>query len=843
MLRRKWSKGAAAPKKGPGLQPPAARFGGFATAVIVAAFMFAGVSWADEPVCRQPLVDRQRFGYTTHAYNWHHTFDFARLRAGWYVDHSFTTAFPPGMDRTVLVKLRKTVTREIIDPADVIPLVDQNPGAIWLIGNEPDQPNEFEQDALLPEEYARLYHDLYLLIKSRDRTSQVAAGGIVQPTPVRLQYLNKVLAAYKARYGRPMPVDLWHIHNAILNEVSCEYDPGNCWGALVPPGIDVGHGEIRTPDDNDSMTIFKAQIWAFRRWMADHGYRGYPLIVTEYGVLMPKSLGFNETRVNNFMSATFDFLQKATDPQLGDPSDGYRLVQRWAWFSLDGFDYDPVTGEGFNGFLFHQQTAAITASGKHFASHTSSFQPLSYIDLGVAVLRVSPDTDMAQIGSPVNRTVQVRLANVGTAASGAVELDLSYDGPAHGVVRGSISGLKAASSRWLDFSLTNLRPGAYTISATVDPDSKIAESLECNNQAMMTFVVPTDRAHLPPAFGLGVRAVARTGVQGVELESQPAVTSWPGDADPGVEEYLLPTGASYPGQLALDLSKGLVWVTERDGNKIARFAAESAQWREYGQDDGLSPNAKPWGIALDQAGNVWFAATGANKIGRLNPGTGQIKEFSIPTPNSQPWDVAVGDDGGIWFTEHAGDKIGRLDPGTGNIIEYPLQAGAQPSGIATRGNWVWFAETAANRIGWRNITTGSMSGLRRPSGSLPLDVVLPSSTRIWWTEPGANRIVLFAPSTLNPILEIDAPEGSEPFGIAMQGETAVWFTEKSIDHLGRYTGGTVPRQYELPTMGSEPTGIAIDGEGCAWYTAPGANRIGRLCPPPLDMAYLPVVSR
>ena len=49
--------------------------------------------------------------------------------------------------------------------------------------------------------------------------------------------------------------------------------------------------------------------------------------------------------------------------------------------------------------------------------------------------------------------------------------------------------------------------------------------------------------------------------------------------------------------------------------------------------------------------------------------------------------------------------------------------------------------------------------------------------------------MFFAPSTLNPILEINAPPGSAPFGIALEGQTAVWFTEKSSNHLGRYVGG------------------------------------------------------
>ncbi len=78
-----------------------------------------------------------------------------------------------------------------VNPDRLGPVVEANPGVIWLIGNEPDC---IWQDNVRPEEYARIYHDLYAFIKSRDASSQVAAGGIVQPTPLRLEYLNRVSA-------------------------------------------------------------------------------------------------------------------------------------------------------------------------------------------------------------------------------------------------------------------------------------------------------------------------------------------------------------------------------------------------------------------------------------------------------------------------------------------------------------------------------------------------------------------------------------------------------------------------------------------------------------------------
>jgi len=92
----------------------------------------------------------------------------------------------------------------------------------------PDSP---VQDNLLPELYARAYHHLYTLIKGYDATARIGAGGIVQPTPLRFQYLDRVLAAYRAAYRQTLPADLWNVHSYILREITAD-DP---WSSVIPP--------------------------------------------------------------------------------------------------------------------------------------------------------------------------------------------------------------------------------------------------------------------------------------------------------------------------------------------------------------------------------------------------------------------------------------------------------------------------------------------------------------------------------------------------------------------------------------------------------------------------------
>ncbi len=832
MSRQNGSKDGAAPILIHCLLKGAGRLAGVLTVIVVAVLSTAAVTWADEPVCRPPLVDRQRFGYTTHAYGWPGIFDIDQMRAGWYVDHSYTATHPDGMDHTVLVKVRNPVTGKLIDPSQFGPTVDSNPGATWLIGNEPDC---IWQDDVMPEEYARVYHGLYTMIKSRDQTGRVAAGGIVQPTPLRLEYLDKVLTSYRAQYGQDMPVDLWHIHNAILNE-----ERGG-WGAEIPPGSSAAKGEVRAVDDNDNMTMFKGQIWAFRQWMADRGYRNYPLIVTEYGVLMPDDYGFTTARVNAFMSETFAFFQNTKDVSLGDPMDGNRLVQRWAWFSLDVHSWDGR--EGFNGNLFDPDTAALTPHGQNYASHTGSNPPLEYIDLGLAAFKVL-SAEQANPAEDVSRDVQVRVVNIGTVDAGGFDVELDYGGPTAGTLNKHVTGLGAGAARWVSFRLDNLAPGAYRVAIEVDPANEVGENAECNNAREMKLVVPTDSLYLPVTAMRGGRVTARA-VPSVRDAIPVAAKDSPSrEEEPGFQEFPMPTGNSYPAQIALDLTNQVAWISERDGNKIAQFDLQTRTW---GQEYTIpTAGSQPWGLAVDGQGNVWFAETTGNKIGKLDRATGKIIEYDVPTPNSQPWAVAIGDDGSVWFTERSGNKIGRLVPDTGQFSEYDLLTpGSQPVGIDTQGIYVWFTMTAVNKLGRLRASDGRIIEFTPPTpNSAPQEVVLNPRGKPWFSLKQGNKLLFIDIETHGLYTEFPVPtSGSEPFGLAIDGDVAIWFTERAGNKLGSFTGSGWMRDYPLPTANSSPTDVAVDSVGCAWYSAPGSNRIGQFCAPPVELLFLPLVQR
>lgn len=252
-------------------------------------------------------------------------YDLDALQAGWVMDWAVrsTTALPP--DVAYMPTVRMTGGKLRPAAATLKAVARAHPGSTWLISNEPDVR---WQDNVTPATYARLYHEAYTAIKAGDPSAIVAAGGIAQPTPLRLRYLDLVLEAYRTAFGTELPTQVWHTHNYMLRE---ERDS---WGVDIPPGIPDDTGVLFSVDDSGNLDVFQAQIYDFRRWMGARGYGELPLIVSEYGVPMPEDYGFPPERMSEFLRETWRFFLTATDPALGDPHDGGRLVQQWCWFSM-----------------------------------------------------------------------------------------------------------------------------------------------------------------------------------------------------------------------------------------------------------------------------------------------------------------------------------------------------------------------------------------------------------------------------------------------------------------------------------------------------------------------------
>jgi virginiamycin B lyase len=102
---------------------------------------------------------------------------------------------------------------------------------------------------------------------------------------------------------------------------------------------------------------------------------------------------------------------------------------------------------------------------------------------------------------------------------------------------------------------------------------------------------------------------------------------------------------------------------------------------------------------------IWYVNSGLGRLGRLDPKTGEYKEWASPSgPKSHPYAIAVVD-GIVWYNESTQrpDALVRFDPTTEKFQSWPIPSGSIYGGILrhmrpTRDGNLLIHQTSTNRI-------------------------------------------------------------------------------------------------------------------------------------------------
>jgi hypothetical protein len=457
---------------------------------------------------------RDRFGFDSEGNDPLTNYDVAALNAGWYSDWgaSLDPAHPDGLTYVQLIRFKAGPDR--YDPAQVTispgkstiaQIAAAHPGSLWMMSNEPD--SIYQGNPLLPEVYAHVYHEYYHYIKELDPTAVIANGGIVQPTPCRIEYLDIVWDAYYRAYSETFPVDVWNIHAFVLREVY------GSWGASTPPGVDPSCGIPYARRDADNMEIFRENLIAFRQWMKDKGDQNKPLIISEYGVLWPSWFAdedgrvWTAARVSHFMTQTFDLFLQEAFPDVGYPEDGYRLVQAWAWYSLS-------EDVNYNGYLFRSETKQISSMGQVYADYTAALQDRQYADPTVQLWLDAEPLDHITPTAPYDGLTVTLPVEGGIANLGKIPVDVPLVAPLLGYQDTvSLPARYEEDANTLPLpSLVLTQSGVYSLSLIADPAQQIADPRRWNNAVTVTVDARPDLVISTTAWSTHVN-----GIQGGSL--------------------------------------------------------------------------------------------------------------------------------------------------------------------------------------------------------------------------------------------------------------------------------------------------------------------------------------
>ena len=305
---------------------------------------------------------------------------------------------------------------------------------------------------------------------------------------------------------------------------------------------------------------------------------------------------------------------------------------------------------------------------------------------------------------------------------------------------------------------------------------------------------------------------------------------------------------------------GNLWFTGSDASDtgwIGRINPTTLAITYFGT--GISPGFRPVGITVGADHNLWFteyfgaSTLGGSKIGRIDPNTGVITEYTSAglAATGYVHGIASGADGNLWFPETFGDKIGSINPTTGVITEYStgLTAGSQPWGITAGidGN-LWFTEFKG-RIGKIDPATGTIteftSGIQ--TGAILQEIVSGPDGNLWFTDSSDHLNGVHAIGKTDPAtgisIEYSLAGLVDPRGITVGADLNLWFTEGSGNKIGRINPTT--SAVTLYGTGISPNSslqrIAAGPDGNLWF-AEYVGRIGRLALAP-SPAFVGAVSR
>ena len=154
----------------------------------------------------------------------------------------------------------------------------------------------------------------------------------------------------------------------------------------------------------------------------------------------------------------------------------------------------------------------------------------------------------------------------------------------------------------------------------------------------------------------------------------------------------------HPYGLALDRA-GNVWFCEISGGKLGKLDPRTGKITELA----LEPDSQPRRMAAAPDGTLWVTLYGKGKLIHVDVGGDRvIKEYALPAgPTGGPYAVNVDAAGMVWANEIQTDTVLRLDPTTGAIRVFPLPSkgvGIRKMAVDAQGR-LWYMGSHNGHLG------------------------------------------------------------------------------------------------------------------------------------------------
>jgi len=302
----------------------------------------------------------------------------------------------------------------------------------------------------------------------------------------------------------------------------------------------------------------------------------------------------------------------------------------------------------------------------------------------------------------------------------------------------------------------------------------------------------------------------------------------PGPVKVSFKEWAVPTAGSRPHD-PLATPDGELWWTGQMANKLGRLDPKTGQMKEFTIDVAQSG---PHGLVSDKAGHIWFTANFQGYIGELDPKSGKFKEYKIPDENVKDPHTPMFDQNGIlWFTAQSANVLGRLDPKTGQIriVRSPTPR-SNPYGMVITSKGVpVFDEFGANKIGEINPQTMAIKEYVLPDpGTRPRRIAITSDDLIWYSDYALGYLGQLDLKT-GKVKSWPSPGGgkSQPYAITALNDV-IWYVETNTkpNMLVRFDPKTEKFQtWKIPSGGGVVRNMMPTRDGGLALAESGVNKV------------------
>jgi virginiamycin B lyase len=246
------------------------------------------------------------------------------------------------------------------------------------------------------------------------------------------------------------------------------------------------------------------------------------------------------------------------------------------------------------------------------------------------------------------------------------------------------------------------------------------------------------------------------------------------------------------------------------------------------------------GNAAQQKEIVDYLATNfppnTRRAAKAVPGKFQLafREWTMSQLGQRTRDPIQAADGSIWYAGQFGNLIGRLDPRTGEVKEYPLPAGAMPHTVQLdpQGR-PWYSGNKNGTIGWIDPATGKATVYKMPDPEAtdPHTIAFDQKGIVYFTFQAANMIGRLNPQTGEIKLVKVAAQRSQPYDIKFDREGALWVSCNARPCLLKVQPDTLEiTEIKLPLPTTTVRRFDVAPDGIIWYVNSGSGRLGRLNP-------------